>query len=65
MTIHETQVAGIKFTYVGDFVKRATIATNTVTGETKAISESGYLSNDLSVRKAISYVFGLKTFRKN
>lgn len=34
------------------------------TGEVKQIKSSGYLSNDLSVRKAIAASFNLKSFRK-
>ena len=59
-----TTVNGITFEYWGDFVRRATMARNTETGEIKAISSSGYISNDLTVRKAIALVFHLPTFRK-
>lgn len=64
-SIKETQVNGTKFTYYADFIKRGSFAVNAETGEEKQISYHGYLSNDLSVRKAIAYAFDLPTFRKN
>ena len=59
-----TTVAGIDFEYWGDFVYRGTIARNLTTGEQKPISGSGYVSNELTVRKAIAQAFQLPTFRK-
>lgn len=59
-----TTVQGIKFTVWSDFIARATFAENTETGEVKAISSSGYVSNDLSIRKAIARRFGLASFRE-
>lgn len=60
-TFHNVQ--GIEFVVYSDFIARATFAENTETGEVKAISSSGYLSNDLSIRKAIARRFGLASFR--
>lgn len=60
----DTQVCGISFTTYDDFNERATFAIDNTTGMTKAIRRSGYLGNDLSIRKAIALVFGLPTFRK-
>lgn len=61
---YTTTVQGIPFSYKADFIKRGTLATNEVTGETKQISFSGYIHKDLTVRKAIAAVFGLPSFRK-
>lgn len=60
----ETTVNGRKFNHWGDSIKRAEIAEDVETGEVKVIRYNGYLSNDLSVRKAIARTFGLPTFRK-
>lgn len=59
-----TQVSGIEFEVYSDFIARGTFAVNKQTGETKMIKSSGYMSNDLSIRKAIALVFHLPTFRK-
>lgn len=64
-TVTNTQVAGQGFEVWSDFIERATFAKSLKTGETKAISSSGYIRNDLTVRKAIALVFRLETFRKN
>lgn len=61
--ICETSIKGEIFTYWADFIKRCTYAKNS-SGEVKAISYSGYINNDLTVRKAIAHAFGLPTFRK-
>lgn len=53
-----------KINYWADIIERAEIAEDIETGEVKAIRYNGYLSNDLSVRKAIAMTFGLPTFRK-
>lgn len=63
-SLHSTSVNGTVFAVWSDFTARATFAENTETGEVKAISSSGYLSSDLSIRKAIARRFGLSTFRK-
>ena len=60
----DTQVCGISFTTYDDYIDRATYAIDNSTGITKAIKTSGYLGNDLSIRKAIAIVFGLPSFRK-
>lgn len=62
--MRSTTVNGIKFEVWSDFVARATFARNTETGEEKPISNSGYIHNDLTVRKAIAFRFQLPTFRK-
>lgn len=59
-----TTVHGIHFEVWSDFIARATFAKCCVTGEVKAISSSGYIKNDLTVRKAIAAAFNLLTFRK-
>lgn len=59
-----TTVNGIRFEHWADFIMRGTFAKNTETGEVKQISGSGYISKDLTVRKAIANCFRLPTFRK-
>ena len=63
-TVRETTVSGIAFDVWSDFIKRATFAMNKETGEIKMIRESGYITNDLTVRKAIAIFFKLPTFKK-
>lgn len=63
-TINQTTVNGKKFTHWADYIDRATWAKDEETGEEKKISSSGYISNDLTVRKAIASAFHLPTFRK-
>ena len=58
-----TQVAGIEFSIFSDFALRGMIARSNATGEERIIKRSGYLSNDLSIRKAVAAAFGLTTFR--
>ena len=58
-----TQVAGIEFSIFSDFALRGMTAKNNATGEERIIKRSGYLSNDLSIRKAVAAAFGLTTFR--
>ncbi len=62
--IRETSVQGVKYLTRSDFIMRGTYAENTATGETKMIKDGGYVSNDLSLRKAIATAFGLESFRK-
>ena len=62
-TIRTTTVAGKTYEVWSDFIKRGTFARNE-DGEVKQISGSGYIHNDLTVRKAISIVFQTGTFRK-
>lgn len=47
-----------------DFIARGTFAEDE-NGKINQISFSGYISRDLTVRKAIALHFGLPTFRKN
>ena len=63
-TIRNTTVQGVAYEVWSDFIKRATFAKNTETGETKCICGGGYVSNDLTVRKAIAGAFGTGSFRK-
>lgn len=62
-TIRETTVQGKSYKVWSDFIARATFAENEQ-GEIKKLCESGYISNDLTVRKAIACVYGLDSFRK-
>lgn len=62
--IRQTTVEGTTYECYSDFDARGTFATNTETNETKQISFSGYIRNDLTVRKAIAIHFKHKTFRK-
>ena len=58
-----TTVAGKTYTVWGDFIARGTFAED-ADGNVKQISFGGYVSNDLTVRKAIAAAFRLGTFRK-
>lgn len=46
-----------------DFIQRCTYAEDE-NGEVKCIHSSGYLNNELTIRKAIANTFGLESFRK-
>lgn len=59
-----TTVNGIQFEVWSDYIYRGTFAMNSETGETKVIRSSGYITNELTIRKAIANVFSLPTFRK-
>lgn len=61
--IRTTTVAGKQYKVWSDFSARSTFAEDEA-GTIKAISSSGYIHNDLTVRKAIARVFHLSTFRK-
>lgn len=61
VTIH--QVNGKQYKVWSDFIARATFAENE-NGEVKKLCGSGYIHNDLTVRKAIAIQFNLPTFRK-
>ena len=61
ITVHH--VAGKTFKVWADFNKRGCFAEDE-NGTIKQISGSGYITNDLTVRKAIANKFGLSTFRK-
>ena len=62
-TIRTTTVNGASFKVWSDFIARATFAED-ANGTIKAISSSGYIKNDLTVRKAIAAAFGLDSFRR-
>ena len=59
----KTTVQGQIYTYWADFIKRGMYAQNEA-GEIRKIKGSGYLNNDLTIRKAIATAFGLTSFRK-
>ena len=59
-----TMVDKKEFEVWSDIIKRGTFARNRETGEVKQLSSSGYISNDLTIRKNIALMFNLKTFRK-
>ena len=61
--ITTTTVQGQTYEVWSDYIARATFAKN-AEGVVKMIRGSGYLSNDLSIRKAIADCFGLSSFRK-
>lgn len=56
-------VKGQKYKVWSDFDRRGCFAENEA-GEVKQISWSGYISNELTVRKAIAAAFHLDSFRK-
>lgn len=58
-----TTVAGETYIVWDNFMMRGTFAQNKA-GEIKQIKFRGYVSKDLSVRKAIQAAFNLDTFRK-
>lgn len=60
-TIHT--VMGKEFKVWSDFCARGTFAEDE-NGQVKQLSGSGYIHNDLTVRKAIAIHFGLASFRK-
>lgn len=62
-TVKNITVGGKVYKVWSDFIMRATYAENE-NGEVKSIKSSGYLSNELSIRKAIAIFFGLASFRK-
>lgn len=59
----KTAVQGQTYTYWADFIKRGMYAQNEA-GEIRKIKGSGYLNNDLTIRKAIAAAFGLTSFHK-
>lgn len=62
-TIKNITVGGKIYKVWSDFRMRSTYAENE-NGEIKTIKSSGYLSNELSIRKAIAICFGLASFKK-
>ena len=63
-TLDQTKVAGVQFIYWPDYIDRSMYAQNCDTMAIKKICGSGYISNDLTVRKAIASAFNLETFRR-
>lgn len=55
-------VASQNFEVYSDYIVRGTFAV--ANGIVKQISFGGYISNELTIRKAIARTFGLATFRK-
>jgi hypothetical protein len=64
MNVRQTKVNGTSYEVWSDAEARGTFAKNSKTGETKMIKGSGYVSNDVTTRKAIAVSFKEKTFRK-
>ena len=62
-TVKNIIVGGKIYKVWSDFTKRATFAENE-TGEVKRIKDSGYISKELTIRKAIALHFNLDNFRK-
>ena len=62
-TTRVTTVEGHRYEVWSDFRERCTFAQDEE-GEFKAISTSGYIHKDLTVRKAIASRFGHESFRK-
>lgn len=56
-------VMGKQYKVWSDFIKRGSFAEDS-DGVVKQISWSGYIHNDLTVRKAIAGAFGLTSFKK-
>lgn len=56
-------VMGMQYKVWGDFIARGCFAEGP-DGQVKQISWSGYITRDLTVRKAIACQFGLASFRK-
>lgn len=61
--ITSATVQGNKYKVWDDFSMRCTLAENEA-GEIKKIREFGYISKDLTIRKAIANCFGHNSFRK-
>lgn len=59
-----TTIQGETWLVWNNYARRSTEARRAEGGETRTIKSMGYLSNDLSVRKAIAASFGLDSFRK-
>ena len=63
MTPTKHTVQGKTYEVWSDFIQRATYA-KSEDGTIKKLCGSGYISNDLTIRKAIACRYGLKSFRK-
>lgn len=59
----EHTVQGKTYKVWSDFIDRATYA-EAEDGTVKRLSSSGYISNDLTIRKAIAIMYKLPSFRK-
>lgn len=62
-TIHMTTVEGKNYKYWSDFMARATFAEDE-DGIVKRVHGNGYITKDLTARKAIAAAFGHESFRK-
>lgn len=62
-TERKTTIKGKEYKVWSDFIIRGTFAEDE-NGVTKCIRSSGYLSNDLAIRKAIARAYALTSFRK-
>lgn len=64
--VHTTTVAGYEFKYWSDTTYRCTFAESEDLPDAGIlkIHSNGYITNDLTVRKAIATTFELVTFRK-
>lgn len=60
----ETTVQGVRYLVWADFMLRGMRAQNTETGEIRVIKRGGYITKDLTARKAIAAAFNLSSFRK-
>lgn len=56
-------VQGKTYEVWSDFIQRATYAKSEA-GDIRRLCGSGYIHNDLTIRKAIACRYGLKSFRK-
>lgn len=61
--VTEHTVMGKTYKVWSDYIKRGTYAMDE-NGTEKRICGGGYISKDLSIRKAIANTFGLESFRK-
>lgn len=57
-------VSGRTYMVWSDFIMRATYAQDLGTMEMRRIHGNGYISNELTIRKAIANAFKLDSFRK-
>ena len=62
-TVRTVTVGGKEYKVWSDFILRGTFAEDE-NGEVRQLSGSGYIHNELTVRKAIATRYGLKSFRK-
>ena len=62
MNERKTTVQGKTYTVWADYIRRGMFAMNEA-GEVRCIHGSGYMTKDLTIRKAIANTFGLESFR--